>query len=290
MPLAAAGQSLDGDTHALARQLLQRAPDQTAEVSPGVVVPLWRGSDGRMLALKADQRASGDAAQRGRDPLSFSVVDATGMVSTGLQYGVDPHLQLHADVGQRNWLSQPLTVYSGDVGATYNAGRYSMGLSVSATDTPHPPALPRVLPGAAPGVGGLPDFDGSTHLNAQGRVALDAKSGIDLGASVGRIKLLPGNLLGVGSLDQKALSFGVDRGPLSGAIVGRTLRPSIPGALNADRHWNSIDLGVTVRLPWQGELSIGAQNLWSSGGPINTPVGPEPDQSRTPYVQYHQDL
>jgi hypothetical protein len=57
-----------------------------------------------------------------------------------------------------------------------------------------------------------------------------------------------------------------------------------------DRRWNSIDLGVTWRLPWQGSLSVGAQNLWSSGTPANTPMGPEPDQSRTPYVQYHQDL
>ena len=117
-------------------------------------------------------------------------------------------------------------------------------------------------------------------------------SGIDLGASVGRIHLLPGNLLGVNTLDQKALSFGVDHGSLSGVLVGRTVQPdaSIPGSLNADRRWNSIDLGVTWHLPWRGSLSVGAQNLWSSGTPANTPAGPEPDQSRTPYVQYHQDL
>ena len=59
---------------------------------------------------------------------------------------------------------------------------------------------------------------------------------------------------------------------------------------NTDRRWNSIDLGVTWHLPWQGSLSFGAQNVWSSGNSANTPAGPEPDQSRTPYVQYHQDL
>jgi hypothetical protein len=61
--------------------------------------------------------------------------------------------------------------------------------------------------------------------------------------------------------------------------------------LYPDRRWNSIDLGVTWRLPWQGSLSFGAQNIWSSGNATNTPAGPpQPDQSRTPYVQYHQDL
>ena len=53
---------------------------------------------------------------------------------------------------------------------------------------------------------------------------------------------------------------------------------------------SAIDLGVTWRLPWRGELSVGAQNVWSSGNAPNSPTGPEPDQSRTPYVQYHQDL
>jgi hypothetical protein len=252
------------------------------------IVPVRGGQDGGTLTLQAEQHASGDAVQRGREPLSFGVLDVSGMTGTGLQYSLDPHVQLHADLGRRTALGQPLAINSSDLGATLNAGRYSMGVSVSSIDTAHAPTLPRVLPGAVPG--GLPDFDGSTHFNAQGRVALDAQSGIDLGASVGHIRLLPGNPLGVNALDQKALSVGIDHGPLSGAIVGRTLRPSIPGLPNADRHWNSIDLGVTVRLPWQGELSIGTQNLWTSGNAANAPSGPEPDQSRTPYVQYHQDL
>ncbi len=150
-----------------------------------------------------------------------------------------------------------------------------------------------MLPGAVTGVNGLPDFDSSTQVNARGRLALSGDSGVMLGASMGRIRLLPGNLLGLSTLDQKALSFGVDRGPISGSIVGRTMQPEpgMPSSFTADRRWNSIDLGVTWRLPWQGSLSFGAQNIWSSGNAANTPAGPpEPDQSRTPYVQYHQDL
>jgi hypothetical protein len=289
LPFVAAGQALDSDTHALAQRLLQQSPDQIAELGPGVRVPLWRAADGRMLALQADA-ASTTATRRTDAPLSFSVVDGSQVVSSSLQYGLDPHLQLHAGVSDHSWLnSRTLRVVGSEVGATYNVGRYSVGVSVGASTAAHHP-LPRVLPGAAPGVNGLADFDSSTQLNARGRVALDAKSGIDLGASVGRIQLLPGNLLGTTALDQKALSFGVDHGPLSGTIVGRTMQPALPGALSVDRRWNSIDLGVTWHLPWQGDLSIGAQNVWSSGTPVNTPIGPEPDQSRTPYVQYHQDL
>jgi len=290
LPLAAAGQSVGGD-NGMAQRLLAQPPDQTADVGHGVVVPLWRGADGRLLALKAD-RSTGAEALRKNAPLALRVVDASTVMTTGVEYGLGPRLQAHAEVSERAWTNPGMRVQGSEVGATYDAGRYSVGVSVGTSTTPNRNVLPRVLPGAAPGVDGLSSFDSSAQLNAHGRLALGSKSGIDLGASVGRIHLLPGNLLGVDTLDQKALSFGVDHGPLSGVLTGRTMQPQagIPGALNADRRWNSIDLGVTWRLPWRGSLSVGAQNLWSSGTPANTPAGPEPDQSRTPYVQYHQDL
>lgn len=293
LPFAAAGQGVDDASGKLAARLLKQPPAQVTTVAPGVVVPLWRGSDGRLLALKAEARR-GAQAQVLDAPLSFHAVDAASVVSTGLQYGLGPRLQAHADVDQHSWVGSPTRVVGSEVGATYGDDRYSLGLSVGTHAVPNGVSLPRVLPGAAPGVDGLSDFDSSTQLNARGRLALGGRSGIDVGASVGRIHLLPGNLLGISTLDQKAISFGVDHGPLSGAIVGRTMQPlaGIPGnGYSPDRRWNSIDLGVTWRLPWQGSLSVGAQNLWSSGnGAVNTPTGPEPDQSRTPYVQYHQDL
>lgn len=272
MPLVAAGQTAANDA-----QTRQLQSDQFPAVTPS--------------ANNGFDTASG-AAQQGAAPLVLRPDVKTKTVDT--QYGLGPNLQAHASVSEHSWLNGTTPrVVGSELGATYNVDRYSVGLSVSANSTPNSATLPRLLPGGALGnVSGLASFDSSAQLNARGRVALDSKSGIDLGASVGRVRLLPGNLLGISTLDQKALSFGIDRGPLSGAIVGRSLQPQagIPGAYNPDRRWNSIDLGVTWRLPWQGELSIGAQNVWSSGSGINTPVGPEPDQSRTPYVQYHQDL
>ena len=291
LPLAAAAQAV-GDRGAEAQRLLLQQPSQFTEVESGVALPLWRGADGRLLALKLEQDPAAGAA-RANVPLSWHVVDATSVVGAGLQYDLATNLHAHAELTQQSWVNQPTRLVGSEVGASYDLGRYSVGLSVGTNDTPNANmALPRVLPGAVPGVSGLVGFDSSTQLNASGRLALGSKSGIDLGASAGRIRLLPGNLLGVSTLDQKVLRLGVEHGPLSGSLVGRTLRPQvgIPGSFSADQRWSSIDLGVTWRLPWRGELSVGAQNLWSSGTPLNTPAGPEPDQSRTPYVQYHQDL
>lgn len=293
MPFVAAGQSAANDPYDVAGHLLTQAPDQVVQIGPGVAVPLWRGSDGHWLALQANSRSL-STAQRADSPLQFRAVDAASVLSSDFQYGLSPNVQAHVGVSEHNWANNRAPrVIGSEVGATYNSGRYTLGLSVGTDSVSGAPTLPRLLPGAMPGVNGLAGFDSSTQINARGRLALDSKSGIDLGASVGRVRLLPGNLLGINTLDQKAVSFGVDRGPLSGSIVGRTMAPEagVPGSgYNPDRRWNSIDLGVTWRLPWQGELSIGAQNLWSSGNSVNTPAGPEPDQSRTPYVQYHQDL
>ncbi len=291
LPFAAAGQSVGGDSPQ-AEHLLAQPQAVSAATDAGISVPLWRGKGNRMLLLKADSGDAGDPMSALKTPLTMHPGDAGSVVRTSLQYGVGS-LTAHAEVSEHSWLNQNFRVLGSEVGATYDAGDYSVGLSVGTTSTPHRDVvLPRVLPGVVAGVDGLSAFDSSSQLNARGRLALGNKSGIDLGASVGRVYLLPGNLLGVNALDQKALSFGVDHGPLSGVVTGRTMQPEagIPGGLYADKRWNSIDLGVTWRLPWRGSLSVGAQNLWSSGTPANTPVGPEPDQSRTPYVQYHQDL
>lgn len=293
LPLAAAGQSVR-DNGAVGEQLLARPSASVNGLNSGVLVPLWLGSNGRMLTLKANRGTDADAAA-GNTTQAFDVLDAGAVTTMGLQYRLAPNLKAHAEFSDHTWVNQPNRLIGTEIGATYELGRYSLGVGVGTNSAPNSTALPRVLSNAAQSIDGLPGFDSSAQVNARGRFGFGNgnQNGIDLGASVGRIHLLPGNLLGINTLDQKALSFGVDHGPISGTLIGRSIEPQagLPGSsLSPDRRWNSIDLGVTWRLPWRGQLSVGAQNLWSSGTPSNTPVGPEPDQSRTPYVQYHQDL
>ena len=54
------------------------------------------------------------------------------------------------------------------------------------------------------------------------------------------------------------------------------------------KKWTALDLGVSWRTPWRGEISVGAQNLWSA--PLDAPRDADPNQARTPYIQYRQDL
>ena len=132
----------------------------------------------------------------------------------------------------------------------------------------------------------------NSGFNAQGRWHLDNSQSIDLGAALSRIQFdMPGTPL-LPSLNQAALSLGLNRGDFSGVIVGRVLGAADP--VNGNEHWRSLDLGISWRSPWRGVFSVGAQNIWSSGNlpALTDPTAHEVDanQARVPYVQYHQDL
>lgn len=310
LPFAAAAQTLPAPGSA--PQEIYGVPREAGDHA-GVVMPLWRAGDGRMLALVS--MGDGGTSQPADHGPDFRIVDASSLLGGSLAYDIAPRIRTHVTLSQRSWagettgtpscmpsqemacvsgtLVSPLRMVNGEIGATFRGEHYSVGVAVSHSQ-PVSPTLPRVLPDVGATADGVPLtlLNGSTDFSARGRLAVGRRTGIDLGASVGRIRLLPGNVLGVSALGQKSLSLGMDRGPVSGRLVGRMVQPetSASGLLGNDRGWTSIDLGITVRLPWQGELSFGAQNLWSSSPLKLAPSGTQPDQSRIPYVQYHQDL
>ena len=50
-------------------------------------------------------------------------VDAASVMTTGLQYGLGPRLQAHAEINEHSWTNQRTRVLGSEVGATYDAGR-----------------------------------------------------------------------------------------------------------------------------------------------------------------------
>lgn len=280
-------------------------------------LPIWQSPDGRTLTLISGGQTSMDSAPA----TGLRLIDAkSAAATTGLQFNVSPHVYARAGVGERSWSvanpacqpaqpsvknavcldSAPLAnMQNGEVGAGYANDALKLDLSVGSAQVnaeTAAPALPRVLPSGTGAAAAAPLwFPNSTSnsVNARGQVRVLPGTQLDLGASHGRVHFLPGaGLAGSNDLDQTTVSVGLEHGPLSGAIVGHTLEPALPGAsLNSSQHWSGVDLGVSVRLPWQGELSFGAQNVWSSGKqPLINPQDLSPDQSRVPYLQYHQDL
>lgn len=140
----------------------------------------------------------------------------------------------------------------------------------------------------------LADVQNST-IGALGRLKLNDQQTLALGASLSHIQLsIPGNAP-LTSLNQAALSVGLEYGPFSGVLTGRVLGAAdVLGTGAPGQRFTGLDLGISWHTPWRGMFSVGAQNLWSSGSLpyLNDPASHELDanQARVPYVQYHQDL
>ncbi|HJU27337.1 MAG TPA: hypothetical protein VJ722_11710 [Rhodanobacteraceae bacterium] len=315
LPLFASGQSLaPASSHAAAD-----APARKAQAPH--VQPLWQDRNGHSLSVVADtQSATASAPVSGRAALEPRGTKA----DTALQFNVSPGVYARAGVSQRGWLSSPVcpnaqlgastagcaanqplvSSQEGEVGAGYANRDLKLDLSVGQSRTEGVTAetlhaannLPRVLPSNG-GVGVaepllFPDST-TTSISARGQVKVLPGTKLDLGASQGRVHFLPGTGAAIADdLNQTTLSLGIEHGRVSGTIVGRMLQPALPGAVSdGAQRWAGIDLGVSVRLPWQGELSFGAQNVWSSGRqPLLNPQDISPEQARVPYVQYHQEL
>jgi hypothetical protein len=133
----------------------------------------------------------------------------------------------------------------------------------------------------------------NAELSALGRWRFDGPSSLDLGASLTHMQVYaPTGSTPLTSLNQAAVSFGLRYGSFSGNVTGHVLGPA--DVFSSNSRWTGLDIGLSWRTPWQGRLSVGTQNLWSSGAvPLLNEPGArevESNQARIPYVQYHQDL
>jgi hypothetical protein len=307
LPLWAFGQT--------AMPVIPASPHAPAKAAAGT--PVWQ-QGGNTVSVIATGKSDATV------PLgtAAAVEGQTHSAEAGIRLNTKPGLTAHANLREIRWA--PLTagctavpgavcpqdaltgdgVQHGEVGAGFNGGGVRVDLSVGQTQS-EPATSPSVARRLAlPTV--LPAQDGAdvaaplwfrnstaTSISAHGQLQVAPDTNLNLGASVGRVRFLPGaDSASDDTLDQTTLSLGIQHGAVRGTIVGHVLEPNLPGAaLDQNQRWSGIDLGISVRLPWRGELNFGAQNVWTSGhtllfGPANA----TPDQGRVPYVQYHQDL
>lgn len=283
------------------------------------VVPIWSSSDGQLLAVVALPRewASSpiDATPAYNGPSAWHLAGSSATSASGLRWQLGSGFRADAMLGQylaaapatcsaancdvsptSRWTRGTLT---GALGMGWTAADGGLDLSYGlswlqsqssgatignlAVGSGFVPVL--TLPGAQSF-----GLDTETSLYARGRWQFEQGPAVDLSASYGR-----GRLSAIGNanasvpgidLDQLSLSLGLDAGSLRGAIVGHVLSSDDP--VFAGKRWTTLDLGVSWRTPWSGELSVGAQNLLNT--PLNSPRDADGQQNRTPYIQYRQDL
>ncbi|WP_300619475.1 hypothetical protein [Dokdonella sp.] len=328
LPLTGAAQSLPslapvpqpGKTP-LVDELLALDASQPVLAQGAPVVPIWSGSNGKLLAVVALPREWGqaplDPTPGYAGPSGWHLADTIAAAS-GVSWQLGGGFRADAMLGQYRaapdatctsancsvplmaapWTRNSLT---GAVGLGWTGGDGALDLSYGLSWLQSQPssaagelslaaasgAVPVLaLPGAL-GAHGL-GLDSETSLFARGRWRFDQDSSFDLSASYGRSRLAAFGQTGMPGidLDQLSLSLGLGVGSLRGAVVGHVLRSDDP--MFAGKRWTTLDLGVSWRTPWSGELSVGAQNVLNA--PLATPRDAEGQQSRTPYIQYRQDL
>lgn len=285
------------------------------------VLPIWSGTNGRLLAVVALPRGWAnspiDSTPGYAGPSAWRLTGNTQASAGGLRWQLDGGLHADALLG-RYLATSPVACDATDCNAAA-ASRWSQGslsglLGIGWTSADGGLDLSYGLSwlqmqgdDGATTLDSVPvlalrnalqySLDSETSLYARGRWRFEQGPALDVAASYGRSHV---SALGtptmaaatLGSfgpgidLDQLSLSLGLDAGSLRGAIVGRVLSSEDPAFVG--KRWTTLDLGVSWRTPWRGELSIGAQNLWSA--PANTARDADNSQVRTPYIQYRQDL
>ncbi len=312
LPLAATAQTLRvPGTAPSATPLVDRllATDAQGESADGAtpVLPIWSGRDGELLAVVALPRGwvesplASTPAYAG--PSTWRLAGMTSSASgASLQWANG--LRLDALLGQFTPSAQGCPGlacdtggYRGatsavlDMGWTSPQGTLDFSYGLSWLKSAVPSSAADALFDPLSGLGGrwygaLANHEESA-LFARGRWHFDQGGALDLSASYGRMQgaRMAGALLPAIDIDQLSLSLGIDVGSLRGAIVGHVLSSDDP--LLAGKRWTTLDLGLSWRTPWAGELSVGAQNILSA-----QPASPRDadSQARTPYIQYRQDL
>lgn len=127
----------------------------------------------------------------------------------------------------------------------------------------------------------------SRGLHLDGLITLGPRTRVLLGGDVGRNELLGADGMPL-RWDTAALSFGLGFGDFSGQLTGRLVE------LPRGNQWSALDIGISWRTPWRGELSVGAKNLLGGADTASWPMAELPaiedSASRVPYVRYQQDL
>lgn len=284
---------------------------QTSAPAPQLPMPVWNSASGKLEAvLWIDSSTLTGLA--GRPALGARWNHRDGGLSASLGASAEPRFGLLCGNGEAGFkglakdcfvaqLGRPAPLASSSLQAE---ARVSLGRTDwTAFGRQQRQALDSMFPGTSSAllmpelapVAGLAGLEVEQNdLGIAGELRIGEQGWIRLGGSVARARLLPASSALPGLMaahwNSQTLSVGGGVGALGGEVVGRVVH--LPGEEEA---FGSLGLGITWRTPWEGRLTIGAQNLLSTGENPLIPQPQRPDrlerrEGRVPYVRYQQDL
>lgn len=254
------------------------------------MLPVWNSNgqvEGALILEPTSQAASGARWRIGRNTLSAAF---------GLDSGESLGLLCNNRSGIGNSISSLITAcnvamldddtLSGGsqrfgAGATLSRPGGKLGLSIG---NGHDILPAWMTPGSAgPSAGRFEQND----LAVFGQKNIGREGFVTIGGTVAHARLVPASELTniPDRWNSRSLSVSGGYGAFSGSIVGRVVdAPGQPGK------WEGLGVGLTWHTPWSGQLTVGAENIVTSGKNPFSPNAPIPDDGTVPYVRYEQDL
>ncbi|MEO8000882.1 MAG: hypothetical protein ABI644_03325 [Arenimonas sp.] len=129
------------------------------------------------------------------------------------------------------------------------------------------------------------------EISLNGEVSIGQKTWLHLGGTLAQARIIPASqLAGRGLIPDEwqtnSISIGAGHGNFGGEITGSDIQ--IPGQSNS---FKTVGAGVTWKTPWRGKLSVGADNINSSGNnPFKSNDNNPLDNGAVPFVKYEVDL
>jgi hypothetical protein len=260
------------------------APVVHAQMAPkrSEALPVVNKANGKVEAVLLLEPLSGKAWQFGN-----TRVDAAFGAGGGGQLGLvcDRTSGLTSAIGNLvdNCLvasfSNPRDARQSSAGASISRPAGRVGVSVGSSRE----TLPSWL---APAGRGGARVDEST-LTLKGERNLGREATVSIGGTLARARLVSPDAVPALSdrWDVRSVSLGANVGRFGANIVGRV----VDSPASAER-WRGLDLGLTWRTPWSGQLSVGAENVVTRGRNPFAPNTGTDDEGTVPYVRYQQDL
>lgn len=259
------------------------APVAHAQMSPrSEALPVVNKASGKVEAVLLLEPLSGKSWQFGN-----TSVDTGLGLGTGRSLGLvcDRTAGLASAIGNLvdNCLvasfANPRDSRQSSAGATLSRPSGRVGVSIGSNRE----TLPTWL---TPAGRGTSRIDENT-LTVKGERNLGREATVSIGGTLARARLVSPDA--VPSLndrwDVRTISVGANVGRFGANIIGRV----VDSPASSER-WRGLDLGLTWRTPWSGQLSVGAENVVTRGRNPFAPSAAKDDEDTVPYVRYQQDL
>jgi hypothetical protein len=263
---------------------------KTAKHGDAKMVPILNKDSGKLEAVLMLEPATSSTGTGARWRFGKTTLEATYGLQSGdsLALLCDRHGGMAPAIGQLASNCVLASVESDKAGnisrhasAGVNLGRDGgkFGLNVGKGRD----ALPAWL---SPGqLGGARYSQNDFSLFAEKNIGRDGF--VSVGGTVARARLVPATDVPqfADQWNTRSLNISGGYGNFGANIVGRVV--NVPGESDV---WKGLGLGLTWRTPWNGQLSVGADNVVTRGKNPFSLKGAQSDDGTTPYVRYQQDL